>query len=137
MHWVKNSERFCGELSYTSDNHIFGLSGLSRISNWAVGGEVYYTAKEKSGGLSIGTRLDTRLKNNMEACTTFIANPVMGHFSSSYATDVSPLIRMATKYDFNMYSYDSDLSLGIEFTPLHKRQTLKGSVSQLNVFIIH
>jgi hypothetical protein len=134
MHYVQKNESFCGELSYTSDNHIFGASGLSQFSeHWAFGGEVYYTAKEKSGGLSIGTRLNTRIKDGLEATTTLIANPIMGHFSSSYAADVTSTIRMATKYDFNMYSYDSDLSFGVEFEPPHQQQTLRASISLMNV----
>jgi hypothetical protein len=138
MHFVQKNDDVCGELSYTSDNHIFGASGLTQFSrNWTFGGEVYYTAKEKSGGLSIGTRLNTRIKDGLEATTTLIANPIMGHFSSSYAADVTPTIRMATKYDFNMYSYDSDLSFGMEFEPPHQQQTLKASVSLMNVSLIH
>jgi mitochondrial distribution and morphology protein 10 len=137
MNWVKISDKYCGEISYTSDNHIFGLSGLSRIANWSFGGEVYYTAKEKSGGLSFGAKMDTIVNDEVSGSTTLIANPIMGHFSTSYAAKVSPLVRMATKYDFNMYSYDCDLSYGIEFTPLDKKQTLKASVSQLKVFLFY
>jgi distribution and morphology protein 10 len=129
----RNTPGMVLDCSYTSDNQIFGINGLAQISKQiAVGGEVFYTQKEKSGGISIGTRLSTMTKNHLRSIATFVCNPIMGHFSFSFGADVSKNMKMATRYDFNMYSYDSDLSFGVEYAPENSKQVLKGRISFSN-----
>lgn len=83
----------------------------------SLGGELYYTAKEKSGGVSLGLRAVLADKANTQApssVVTLTANPIMGHLSSSYVQQASPHLLLAAKYDFNMYSFESDLAFGME-----------------------
>jgi hypothetical protein len=51
MQLIHNRARYCSELNYNSHNHIIGLSALGILTkNWSFGTEIYYTAKEHSGG---------------------------------------------------------------------------------------
>ncbi|KAF9975895.1 Mitochondrial distribution and morphology protein 10 [Actinomortierella ambigua] len=48
-------------------------------------------------------------------------NPIMGHVSSSYAAQVNPDLGLCTRFDFNLYSYDSELTVGLEWWLREKR----------------
>jgi hypothetical protein len=62
-----------------------------------------------------------------------VANPIMGHFLCDYSTAVSPQIFAATRYDLNVHSFDSDISLGIEYSaPNNSGQVLKAFLSLQN-----
>ena len=86
--------------------------------------------------VSIGTRLTNNFKNSVQSVTTLVVNPIMGHLSTSYATSLSPVVSVSTRYDFNIYSYNSDISVGIEFSPISKDHLLQGRFSLANVFLI-
>lgn len=45
---------------------------------------------------------------------TLTVNPLMGHISATYATKASDKVALATRFDFNTYSYESDVVLGCE-----------------------
>lgn len=131
---LKKSKRTYTEFSYNTDNHIFGCSTLYRFNPSIVAGaELYYTDSEKSGGLSVGTAFTGARQNGMNSVMTLIANPIMGHFESSFGTTLTEYIRVATRYDFNMYSFDSDLSLGVEYKDPLDDQVLRAKVSLINV----
>ncbi|KAI8926821.1 hypothetical protein BC831DRAFT_399492 [Entophlyctis helioformis] len=91
--------------------------------------ELYYTAKERSGGVSLGARFKKEYGDGVASVLTCVANPIMGHLSASYATTVAKDLQMATRYDFNTYSFDADLSVGVEYAPSGKDQVLKGRLS--------
>jgi distribution and morphology protein 10 len=97
------------ETGYTSEDHVLGANALYKIpeTGWAVGGELFYTAKENSGGckrnhdilslamfitfaspVSLGAKYTKALLNNLHSVVTFIANPMMGHLSTSYTATV-------------------------------------------------
>ena len=38
----------------------------------------------------------------------------MGNLSSTYSVRASPLLALSSRFDFNVYSYESDLELGME-----------------------
>lgn len=46
--------------------------------------------------------------------STICANPIMGHVQLSHVTAISPLIRMASRFDYNLHSQDSDVVVGLE-----------------------
>jgi distribution and morphology protein 10 len=107
---------------------VLGINLLGHLTQfWSAGGEVYYTDKEKSGGVSCGIKFETE-----KHCATFVGNPIMGHFSAAYTVAKNKLFRMATRYDLNIFSYDSDLSFGIEFAPEDEQQRINASVSLEN-----
>ncbi|WVO18603.1 mitochondrial distribution and morphology protein 10 [Cryptococcus depauperatus] len=97
-----------------------GLRG--RLS---AGGEVYFSAKQRSFGISTGLRFTTippilPLSSNSPppsppTTLTLLYNPLIGFLSSSYAAQVSPTVALATRFGVNVYSYESDLSIGGEW----------------------
>ncbi|KAH9846952.1 mitochondrial distribution and morphology protein 10 [Lenzites betulinus] len=112
-----------------------GLKG--RIS---IGGEFYFSAKEKSAGVSTGIRFTTvpdatppsfQVPSSSSSSpaspaprgppsqppTTITAlfNPMLGHISGAYAARVSRDLSLASRFDFNVYSYESEWSVGAEW----------------------
>ncbi|KAG0063828.1 Mitochondrial distribution and morphology protein 10 [Podila epicladia] len=111
---------------------------------WSAGAEIYYSATEKLGGVSTGLRYRTlpplvpsepsdsssssskptpyptstapeHHQNYIPVTITQTLNPIMGHVSSSYAAQVHPDLGLCSRFDFNLYSYDSDLTAGVEW----------------------
>lgn len=104
LHHRESNGLFC-EASYSSDNQISGINILKRISkSWSIGTEAYYTNKETSGGLSVAIRYQNLFNAQYGAkekngdVFTFVANPIMGHYSLGVATDLSNDLHVATKY---------------------------------------
>ncbi|KAJ1550543.1 Mitochondrial distribution and morphology protein 10 [Nowakowskiella sp. JEL0078] len=135
---VRNGENWCTQLSYTSDDHIFGVNGLYnfRKSGLSAGGELYYTAGENSGGFSVGARYKNVSQTNSKSepiasILTFLANPMMGHFQTSYTATVAPALNMSTRLEFNSYSYESDLAIGLLYAPEGQDQLLRARISPL------
>ncbi|KAI0347332.1 mitochondrial distribution and morphology protein 10 [Trametopsis cervina] len=105
-----------------------GLKG--RIS---AGAEFYFSAKEKSAGVTGGLRFTTlpdatppsaQLDSSSEdtlplsqppTTITAIYNPIVGHISSAYAARVSRDLSLCSRFDFNVYSYESEWSMGAEW----------------------
>ena len=46
---------------------------------------------------------------------TALFNPMLGHISGAYAARVSRDLSLASRFDFNVYSYESEWSLGAEW----------------------
>lgn len=67
--------------------------------------------------VSIGSRLslDHKEKPFILSCTF---NPIMGHFSMSSTCPITRHLFAANRFDFNMHSYESDISFGIEYRTL-------------------
>ncbi|KAL7752033.1 Mitochondrial distribution and morphology protein 10 [Sorochytrium milnesiophthora] len=132
------------ELSFHSIGAIFGLQCLRRIgSQWSVGGELYYLANDVSGGLSIGVRRDSAqppLTHNgssgsgrtardqdmsplipgqfTRSSTALTANPLLGHIAATYISQLAVPVWACARYEYNVYSYDSDLSVGLQYRAL-------------------
>src|ERR1700692_2582686 len=45
---------------------------------------------------------------------TMTVTPLMGHISTSYAIKASPYSAFCSRFDFNLYSYESELVVGCE-----------------------
>ncbi|GAA5842979.1 hypothetical protein JCM11251_007303 [Rhodosporidiobolus azoricus] len=102
------------------DETSSGLEG-----RWSAGGEIYFSAQERSAGVSTGIRFTT-LPPGVDSSsstpphqppTTFTAtlNPIMGQLSTAYAVQAGRDAALASRFDFNLYSYDADLTLGGEW----------------------
>ncbi|EED84728.1 predicted protein [Postia placenta Mad-698-R] len=111
-----------------------GLKG--RIS---AGAEFYFSAKEKSAGVSTGIRFTTlpdatppsfQLPSSSPTQPSLLAhgapsqppttitalfNPMLGHMSGAYSARVSRDLSMSSRFDFNVYSYESEWSIGAEW----------------------
>ncbi|KAI0912925.1 hypothetical protein F4823DRAFT_121433 [Ustulina deusta] len=95
-----------------------GTSGLEReriYGRFSAGGELYYGTLNKSGGMSLGTRFATLPSHKGTPLTaTMTVNPLMGTLSWTYAVMAGRNCSLGTKMDFNVYSYESAWSVGME-----------------------
>jgi distribution and morphology protein 10 len=91
---------------------------LSTYGRFSAGFELYYGALYQSGGLSAGMRFATLPSYHGPPTTmTLTLNPLVGHLSATYAIKSSrsmEKVTLATRLDFNIFSYESDLSVGGE-----------------------
>ncbi|KAJ6629197.1 mitochondrial distribution and morphology protein 10 [Mycena sp. CBHHK59/15] len=111
-----------------------GLKG--RLS---AGAEIYFSAKERSAGVSTGIRFTTLPDATppsfqLPASTsvplsmaskgppsqppttiTALFNPMLGHMSGAYSARVSRDLSLSSRFDFNVYSYESEWTMGAEW----------------------
>lgn len=88
---------------------------LSAYGKFSAGFEIYYGALHKSGGLSCGMRFATLPSYHGHPTTmTLTVNPLVGHLSSTYTLQATGYTTLCSKLDFNIFSYESDLTLGGE-----------------------
>ncbi|KAI1497787.1 hypothetical protein F5X99DRAFT_355122 [Biscogniauxia marginata] len=82
---------------------------------FSTGAELYYGTLNKSGGVSLGARFATLPPHKGTPLTaTMTINPLMGNISWTYAVMAGSYCSLATKLDFNVYSYESDWTVGME-----------------------
>ena len=125
--------KYSTEILYSTDSALLGVRGLynfgydprdpltgletpeelqGRIS---AGGELYYGILNKSGGASAGMRFTTLPRySGFPYTMTLTLNPLMGNLSSTYAVKAGNNLALSSQFDFNFYSYESDLRLGCE-----------------------
>ena len=125
--------KFSTEYLYSTDGALLGARGLYNFGydprqgsqqslppeqlggRLSAGGEVYYGLLNKSGGVSAGMRFSTLPKHTGFPYTmTLTFNPLMGNLSSSYAIKAGRNVALCSQFDFNFFSYESDLRLGCE-----------------------
>ncbi|KAF7794530.1 hypothetical protein EIP86_005664 [Pleurotus ostreatoroseus] len=107
-----------------------GLKG--RIS---AGAELYLSRQEKSAGVTAGVRFTTlpdatppsyqlpasdaisspREFSQPPTTITALFNPIIGHITGAYAARVSRDLSMCSRFDFNVYSYESEWTIGAEW----------------------
>ncbi|KAG0230778.1 Mitochondrial distribution and morphology protein 10 [Actinomortierella wolfii] len=137
--------------AYNPEDEWAGESKERTRGYWSAGAELYYSATEKLGGVSMGLRYRTlppltplaasadghpyptstgpeHHQNYIPMTITQTLNPIMGHVSSSYAAQVSPDLGLCSRFDFNLYSYDSELTVGLEWW-LREKRSLSSSTS--------
>ncbi|KAI1435149.1 hypothetical protein GGR50DRAFT_694482 [Xylaria sp. CBS 124048] len=82
---------------------------------FSAGAELYYGTLNKSGGMSLGARFATLPSHKGAPFTaTMTVNPLMGSLNWTYAVMAGRFCSLATKMDFNVYSYESSWSIGME-----------------------
>ena len=82
---------------------------------FSAGGEIYYGLLNKSGGISTGLRFATLPSyTGFPYTMTLTLNPLMGNLSSTYSVLASPILTLSSRFDFNVYSYESELQMGTE-----------------------
>ncbi|KAM5353877.1 hypothetical protein ACJ41O_000527 [Fusarium nematophilum] len=82
---------------------------------FSTGGEIYYGTLNKSGGISLGTRFATLPSHKgTPLSATLTLNPLMGNISASYAVVAGRHCSLATRMEFNMFSYESAWAIGME-----------------------
>ena len=110
------------------DEPAGGLKG-----RWSAGGEVFFSAQERSAGVSTGLRFSTLPESTTSPSvspsqppTTITAtlNPIMGHLSTAYSVAISPDSALSSRFDFNLFSYDADLTVGGEWIQRRKSKVI-------------
>lgn len=128
--------------SLASSEASGGLKG-----QFSAGAELFFSAEEKSAGLSTGVRFSTLPEDESQeggtagfvngsgdevtgeygvarkshvpsqppTTITATLNPMMGHMSTAYAARIGRDIVACSRYDFNVYSYESQLTVGGEY----------------------
>ncbi|RSL95932.1 Mitochondrial distribution and morphology protein 10 [Fusarium oligoseptatum] len=82
---------------------------------FSTGGEFYYGTLNKSGGISLGTRFATLPSHTgTPLSATLTLNPLMGNISASYAVVAGRHCSLATRMEFNVFSYESAWAIGME-----------------------
>ena len=90
-----------------------GIGG--RNGRFSAGAEMYYGLLNKSGGMSTGIRFTTLPSHSGFPYTmTLTLNPLMGNISSTYAVKAGRSLALCSRFDFNFYSYESELQIGME-----------------------
>ncbi|ESK97506.1 hypothetical protein Moror_17685 [Moniliophthora roreri MCA 2997] len=126
-----------------------GLRG--RLS---AGAEVYFSAREKSAGVSTGIRFSTlpdasppssqvpppspfspspsdaspvpSTYSQPPTTITALFNPMLGHLSTAYSARVSSDLSLSSRFDFNVYSYESEWTMGAEYWLRRSRSMKRG-----------
>ena len=137
FYWQKNAPNFLREFIYSTNEALFGFRMLYNLSSLptnsyklntnlnsvpkfdnsvvSVGSEIWYAALSTSPGLSTALRYSTRSTSTGKPFTmTLACNPIVGHISSTYTVRTSVASSFCSKYNFNVYSYASNLYLGFE-----------------------
>ncbi|UNI16515.1 Mitochondrial distribution and morphology protein 10 [Purpureocillium takamizusanense] len=93
-----------------------GGSERERIyGRFSTGGEIYYGTLNKSGGVSLGARFATLpAHKGTPLCATLTLNPLMGNIAASYAVVAGRHCSLATRMEFNVFSYESGWAVGME-----------------------
>lgn len=135
----KNTPTFLRELIYSTNEALVGFRCLYNfgstvkkntqlIPNFdnsvvSIGTELWYAAMTMSPGLSTALRYSTRLTSTGKPLTmTLACNPILGHISLTYNVKTSVSSTFCSKYDFNFFSYASNLSLGFELYNYSKQR---------------
>lgn len=150
----KNSPKFLREFIYSTNESLFGFRCLYNFhvdnnakntpelpkfdnSVMSLGTEIWYAARTLSPGLSTTFRYSTRSTSTGKPLTmTLACNPILGHISSTYTVKTSVASSFCSKYDFNVYSYASNLSLGFELFNFDKKQKESTSPEQVPKIIL-
>jgi distribution and morphology protein 10 len=132
--------KYSTEYMYSTDSALMGLRGLYNFGpdprtapteptgqidpvhgRFSAGAEVYYGIANKSGGISTGVRFTTLPHHpGFPYTMTLTLNPLMGNLSSTYAVKAGPSLALCSRFDFNFYSYESELQLGCELWRLRR-----------------
>jgi len=129
----QDSGKYSTEYLYSTDSALLGFRGLYNFGpdpriltlgaasqeqmygRFSAGAELYYGLLNKSGGMSTGLRFTTLPRHSGFPYTmTLTLNPLMGNVSSTYSVKAGRNIALCSQFDFNFYSYESDLRLGLE-----------------------
>ncbi|KAF4980295.1 hypothetical protein FZEAL_3666 [Fusarium zealandicum] len=82
---------------------------------FSTGGEIYYGTLNKSGGISVGTRFATLpAHKGTPLSASLTLNPLMGNISASYAVVAGRHCSLASRMEFNVFSYESAWAIGME-----------------------
>ena len=137
--------KYSAETLYSTDGGLIGLRGLCNFGpdprkeatepprvedkfygRFSAGAEMYYGSLNKSGGVSFGGRFATLpAHKGVPLTATLTLNPLMGNLSTTYAVKAGKNLALCSKFDFNVYSYESDVTMGFELWKMKRKQEKK------------
>lgn len=137
--------KYSTEYLYSTDSSLLGVRGLynfgydPRFPNYqpatrppahpwdhqngrlSAGAEAYFSPLNKSGGISTGLRFTTLpIHSGFPYTMALTINPLMGNLSSTYAVKAGSNLALCSRFDFNVYSYESEVVVGMELW--HRKQ---------------
>lgn len=143
--------KYSTEYLYSTDSALLGVRGLwnfgfdprfpsfqpasrppahpwdHQSGRLSAGAEAYFSPLNKSGGISTGLRFTTLpIHTGFPYTMALTINPLMGNLSSTYAVKAGSNLALCSRFDFNVYSYESDVVVGME---LWKRQQASDEVA--------
>ncbi|KAF2809096.1 mitochondrial distribution and morphology protein 10 [Mytilinidion resinicola] len=145
--------KYSTEYMYSTDSALMGVRGLYNFGfdprvepaiptgqettepiygRFSAGAELYYGLLNKSGGISTGLRFTTLPHHTGFPYTmTLTLNPLMGNLSSTYAVKAGQNLALCSRFDFNFYSYESDLQVGCELWRRRRNPEVEWAVKKL------
>lgn len=82
---------------------------------FSTGAEIYYGTLNKSGGISLAARFATLPSHKgTPLAATLTLNPLMGSIGASYSVVAGRHCSLATRMEFNVFSYESGWAVGME-----------------------
>lgn len=134
--------KYSTESLYSTDGGLIGLRGLYNFGadprkevtkpprlddriygRFSAGGEMYYGSLNKSGGVSFGGRFATLpAHKGIPLTASLTVNPIMGNLSTTYAVRAGRDLSLCSKFDFNVYSYESEVMMGCELWRMKARK---------------
>ncbi|ODV83608.1 hypothetical protein CANARDRAFT_9425 [[Candida] arabinofermentans NRRL YB-2248] len=124
LYYQKQNEKSSQDFIFCTNEALFGFRNLYNIGNnsnsddsslLSIGFELWYASKSMSPGISTALRYSTHLSSSGKPLTMTLAiNPLLGSIESTYAIKTDLSSTFISKYDFNIYSYESDLTLGFD-----------------------
>jgi distribution and morphology protein 10 len=151
--------KYSTEYMYSTDSALLGIRGLYNFGanpkvtpaeptpaepttaqqvaeavqgRFSAGAELYYGILNKSGGISTGLRFATLPNHTGFPYTmTLTMNPLMGNLSATYAVKGGHNLALCSRFDFNFYSYESELQLGFELWRRRRSTEIDWAVKKL------
>lgn len=118
------SPKWTREFIYSSHENLLGFRMLSHVAKWSesngtswldAGLELFYAANKKSPGASLGIKYSSRASYSaFPLAFSLVMNPLVGSASVAYTLKPTELSAFSSRFDFNFYSYLSDLTVGCE-----------------------
>lgn len=148
LFYQKNYPKYSWELIYSSNENLVGFRNLFNIalaggesaekaekvfydnSRLSIGTELWWGINNMAPGISNSLRYSTYSTYTGNPLTiTLSCNPIIGLISATYTVKTTLNSTFCSKYDFNVYSYESDFSLGFEFWKFkNKKSTLQKEI---------
>lgn len=118
MYLQRSTPRLLSEAIYSTNEALVGLRCLYLFFSGddlaaLVGTEIWYAASSMLPGLLTAFRYSLRATDT-PLTMTLAMNPILGHLSLTYSVKTSPALMFSSRYDFNLYSYNSNLTVGFE-----------------------
>lgn len=129
LYWQRDSGQNCQEWVASSNEGLLGyrilhnfVSSQSKLnstlynnSSLSLGGELWFGLFNTTPACSTTLRYCTYSANTGKPLTLTLSwNPLFGHVSSTYSVKTASGATFSSKYDFNLYSIETNLSFGCD-----------------------